>query len=409
MMRHKGMSAPLSRLGKQVAEAAAALNAIDARFALIGGLALASYKVVRATQDVGLLADAEQADAIDTELAKLGRLQAPAGEFVALPVSRTGESGCGQRAFSTRSHTLSLLAGAFLFAWFATCVQAQGDGPRAYLPSPVDTNVATVYGEFMQGNQSQVPGTVTPGSHVDIDLGYVEYSRSFAVDGFLSSAYISLPFGRESGTLTLGQSHYSQVSSGIGDLEIGAALSLVGAPPMSERDFAAYTPGLVVNGLFKVYVPTGAYSSSHIFNLGTHRWAFELGAPMAYYIGASFTDPQLTTFEVLPSATFYSDNNDPFHAETQAQAPLYGVEFHVTRNLIQRFWMSVDGGWEFGGETTTDGVKDGNSQRSFFLGGTLSLDLSPSASVNVTYGGTVNHNAAGMDVRMFRATFTLSF
>jgi hypothetical protein len=66
------MSAPLSRLGKQIAEAVAALNAIDARFALIGGLALASYQVVRATQDVDLLADAEQADAIDSELAKLG-------------------------------------------------------------------------------------------------------------------------------------------------------------------------------------------------------------------------------------------------------------------------------------------------------------------------------------------------
>jgi hypothetical protein len=66
------MSTPISRLGRQIAEATAALNAIDARFALIGGLALASYKVVRATQDVDLLADAEQADAIDAELARLG-------------------------------------------------------------------------------------------------------------------------------------------------------------------------------------------------------------------------------------------------------------------------------------------------------------------------------------------------
>jgi predicted nucleotidyltransferase len=63
---------PLSRLGKQIAEAAAALNAIGARFALIGGLALASYQVVRATQDVDLLAEAEKADRIDSELAKLG-------------------------------------------------------------------------------------------------------------------------------------------------------------------------------------------------------------------------------------------------------------------------------------------------------------------------------------------------
>jgi predicted nucleotidyltransferase len=63
---------PLSRLGKQIAEVAAALNAIGARFALIGGLALASHKVVRATQDVDLLVEAENADAIDAELARIG-------------------------------------------------------------------------------------------------------------------------------------------------------------------------------------------------------------------------------------------------------------------------------------------------------------------------------------------------
>lgn len=63
---------PASRLGRQIAEVTAAVNAIGARFALIGGLALASYKVVRATQDVDLLVEAEKADEIDAELARLG-------------------------------------------------------------------------------------------------------------------------------------------------------------------------------------------------------------------------------------------------------------------------------------------------------------------------------------------------
>jgi len=64
--------APLSRLGKQISEVLAALNAIGVRTALIGGLALASHKVVRATQDVDLLTDAENAESIETELTRLG-------------------------------------------------------------------------------------------------------------------------------------------------------------------------------------------------------------------------------------------------------------------------------------------------------------------------------------------------
>jgi hypothetical protein len=63
---------PISRLGKQIAEVAAALNANSVGFALIGGLALASHKVVRATQDVDLLAQAERADDIDAQLTQLG-------------------------------------------------------------------------------------------------------------------------------------------------------------------------------------------------------------------------------------------------------------------------------------------------------------------------------------------------
>jgi hypothetical protein len=67
-----GMSQPLSRLGQQLQEAIATLEKIGARFALIGGLALAPHKVVRATQDVDLLIDADLADAVDRELSKLG-------------------------------------------------------------------------------------------------------------------------------------------------------------------------------------------------------------------------------------------------------------------------------------------------------------------------------------------------
>jgi predicted nucleotidyltransferase len=64
--------APLSRLGKQIAEVTAALQRIGAQYALIGGLALASHHVVRATQDVDLLTDDEKADAIEAELIRLG-------------------------------------------------------------------------------------------------------------------------------------------------------------------------------------------------------------------------------------------------------------------------------------------------------------------------------------------------
>ena len=64
--------AAASRLGRQLEEVIASLSKVDARFALIGGLALASHKVIRATQDIDLLTDSEKAEDIDRALVALG-------------------------------------------------------------------------------------------------------------------------------------------------------------------------------------------------------------------------------------------------------------------------------------------------------------------------------------------------
>lgn len=63
---------PVSRLGRQLQEAIACLERAGSSAALIGGLALARHKVVRATHDVDLLADALRTDDIDRELASVG-------------------------------------------------------------------------------------------------------------------------------------------------------------------------------------------------------------------------------------------------------------------------------------------------------------------------------------------------
>lgn len=61
-----------SRLGRQITEIVTVLDRADAPAALIGGLALASHGVVRATQDVDFLTDAGLADVLHGELLALG-------------------------------------------------------------------------------------------------------------------------------------------------------------------------------------------------------------------------------------------------------------------------------------------------------------------------------------------------
>jgi hypothetical protein len=64
--------APISRLGRQIQEVIRCLDNLGAASALIGGLALAPYRVIRATTDVDLLVDARLAESIDGVIRSLG-------------------------------------------------------------------------------------------------------------------------------------------------------------------------------------------------------------------------------------------------------------------------------------------------------------------------------------------------
>jgi hypothetical protein len=61
-----------SRLGTQLKQLVDALNNARIAFALIGGLALAAHKVIRATQDIDLLIDADASEKINGLLTDLG-------------------------------------------------------------------------------------------------------------------------------------------------------------------------------------------------------------------------------------------------------------------------------------------------------------------------------------------------
>lgn len=62
----------MSRLADQIREAVAAFAQLAMPPALIGGLALAAHRVVRATRDVDFLADADDAERLDAMLVQLG-------------------------------------------------------------------------------------------------------------------------------------------------------------------------------------------------------------------------------------------------------------------------------------------------------------------------------------------------
>ena len=265
------------------------------------------------------------------------------------------------------------LAAIVTFLACAPPAQAQGEGPRAYELSPEGSRYLNLYGLFARGNYSFDPGAVVPGVDADVNGGIIEYSHGLALGGKVVTLIASLPAGESRTSVGSGDAARSYTRSGVGDLQLTAVFGVLGAPALGEKEYETYEPRFALSVLSRVYVPTGAYDRNAPVNPGSNRWQLQLGLPLSYYIGESFLDPALTSFELQPSVTWYGDNNEPQKGNHSSQAPLFQLEAHLTRNLNESLWVSVDALFMDGDETTIDGVSQHDRQRSFALGATVSV------------------------------------
>lgn len=291
--------------------------------------------------------------------------------------------------------------------WVSTVAQAQDDGARAYTLVPDGTQIATVQGIFLRANQSLAPGTVIPDADFEIDIAVLQFTQTFSIGGSQAAVFGALPLGEVRGSLDLPGRTIAGKSSGAGDATLGAIVGLVGSPALAAKDFVAFRPALSLGILGKLILPTGAYDSEKLINLGANRFTYQIGLPMTYSIGKSPLDPALTTFELLPTVTFFDANDDPFGANRVKQDPLLGIEAHLTHNIGPAVWLSADARYSYGGETATDGVDDDNVQESLALGGTANVAFNRRLSFKLTYGGIVARSDNGADGWMLRGILNL--
>jgi len=160
---------------------------------------------------------------------------------------------------------------------------AQGDGPRAYLPVPGETNFITMHGISTSGNQSYNSGTVVRGGDIDVSVGVLQYARAFDIWGKQGGVLAVLPVGKVEGNIDLPMQSRSGDSSGLGDIQLGFAYSILGAPYLTQDDYAQFDPGFVFSIVGKLLASTGEYDSDHTINLGTNRNAVQILFPTAWY------------------------------------------------------------------------------------------------------------------------------
>jgi Putative MetA-pathway of phenol degradation len=319
---------------------------------------------------------------------------------------RTGAEQ-GLRSERHRSPAAGFAALALLAAASGAC--AQDDGPRVYMQAPDGARALTIFEVAKQGDEEPEVGSVAPGTDFETNIVVFRYVQTFSLAGHQLTPFLILPFG---GTRTLvdGADHGAmESSSGLGDIQVGGVLGLLGSPALSPQAYAAAKPGFSTGLFAKVYLPTGAYNAAQIANLGANRLAFQFGLPTTLALGTSYRDPALTTLELFPTLTFYQDNDAPHVGTRSSKDPLFSVEAHLTHNLGRAFWVSADLLYRQGGKTFTDGLSDDNATQGLSGGGSAAFVFGRKATLILTYERVIERNDNGPDGWFFRSALVLPF
>jgi hypothetical protein len=245
----------------------------------------------------------------------------------------------------------------------------------------------------LSGNYNFGENNLVKGADITSDILVLTYTRAFALVNNYAQIWINPILGEVDGKGTVANpvtgnpATLEENESGLGDLLVNFKMGLIGTPALKPKDFANYEQTFQLSLFGSVSCPIGDYDSDHFFNIGTNVWAFRAGVPMVLPFSLN---NKPTFLEVFPSVAFYTDNNDPaFNADTKEQAPLFMVESHLTHNITPKFWAGVDLRYRYGGETTTDGVDDKNSQDVLGWGISIGYAFTSTLSMQASYGAVL--------------------
>lgn len=262
--------------------------------------------------------------------------------------------------------------------------------------------------ESISGNTNPFDSahTVTAGADFDATLAIVGYARTFSLFDRAAMAAVLMPMGRVSGDVTVNGRSVNQSAEGFGDPMLEFNINIFGPPAQkSIPDAVRYEPGFSLDLLVDLALPIGEYDDDQSLNVGQNRWYGRLGMPIIWQFG-SWVPGRRTTLEFLPAVWFFGDNDD-YVGKTMETDPLFQLDAHLTRDLTERFWGSLDAAMYSGGEATVDDVP-GEELSNFGMGLTLGYAVNDNLNLTFSYKSTLDDDAPD-DLRMDMFMVTLVY
>jgi hypothetical protein len=258
--------------------------------------------------------------------------------------------------------------------------------PRAYLITPVGTNVINLGYSHLEGNLDLNGATPITDATANANLTALGYYRALSLFGRSANLALAIPYGvgEFSGTVFDAPKHAHR--SGFLDSSLRLSVNLLGGPAMEPREFAKWRQDILLGISLKIVAPTGQYDPTVLINWGTNRWAFkpEIGYSQRWnhWVFEGFAG--IWFFTTNPE--FFSHNQYFPGVRSQTQDPVTSFEAHVSYDVRPRLWISFDANFWAGGETSLNGVANpATYEKSSRLGATASIPLNTHHSIKMSY------------------------
>jgi hypothetical protein len=261
--------------------------------------------------------------------------------------------------------------------------------PRAYVNTPVGINFLLAGYAYSDGGLSTTGSSPIKDAELTMNTGLLAYARTLDVWGKSGKFDVILPYSELSGSAMVdGQPRERQVT-GLNDPLMRFSVNFYGAPALSLQEFANYQQDLIIGGSIQVSAPLGQYESDKLVNLGNNRFFIrpDMGISKAW-------GPLV--IEISTGAYIFTDNDNFFGGKTLEQDPVYSSQVHITYNIHQGIWAALSQTYDYGGRTTTDGVRGDDLLNNSRSGATLSLSVNRNNSIKL-FASTGVRTSIGTD------------
>jgi Putative MetA-pathway of phenol degradation len=268
---------------------------------------------------------------------------------------------------------------------------------RDYLNAPVDSWLAVFNAGYTNAVTPEDGDDLVTGVRSNVFAQSLVLTRIMDFWGRTGGVSIVLPYA----FLDTSAGPFRASANGASDIGFLWQMNIFGGPALTRAEFQSFVPQTFSSFHLLVTTPLGTYNPVSPINPSANRWM------VSPTVNFSYTpDEGWSWVETYVSGRFFSDNNNyrVNGAQTLAQKPILRIEEHLSRNVIDVWWLSLDAFYNLGGETGIDGFGQDNMANTLRIGAGMGLRLWRGADLGLNYERVVAKPAGEPDSQTVRLT-----